>query len=96
MANEPQGDRIKELEKQIAEKEQLIKDLRMDAAALTVEINESQGKFEKQISSIAAQQEQMNKSRDEKIETLENKIKELETLLDEKTVIKEFQTKVKM
>ncbi len=95
--------RIKELEAAISEKDNKIKQLDDDLKTLTAKLVVSESDFERQISKIAEEQDKMNAEREAQIKALEirikmreDKIQELEGLLDEKKAVKELQDKNKI
>ncbi|MHA1265918.1 MAG: hypothetical protein ACTSRS_11870 [Candidatus Helarchaeota archaeon] len=93
MSNEELNERIKELETQLAEKEEKIHSLNDEIVELTATLESERRDFENQISQIAETQDKMNKERDQKISTLEKEIEEYKSLLEKKG-LKELQSKL--
>ncbi|NVM27899.1 MAG: hypothetical protein HWN65_03570 [Candidatus Helarchaeota archaeon] len=96
-------DRIKELEAQLAKKDQTIQELNEGIKNITDKLAITQANFEEQISRIAEEQAKMDKMKDEALENLQaqlnkkvDQVYEYQVLLDSDEGIKDMQAKIKI
>ncbi|HUY00082.1 MAG TPA: hypothetical protein VMV49_11045 [Candidatus Deferrimicrobium sp.] len=93
MSNEEFASRIKKLEEDLANKEEIIQSLSDEIANLTAKLEKSRISCEEQISKIAEEQDKMNSIREQRISELQTELAEFKEMLDGNKGIKELQMK---